>query len=157
MKPLRTTLGAVAALMLFAMMVLTFCDVVGRKAFGSSIPGVVEVTELLMLLLIFVAMPLTSLHGEHILFDLLDKFLPESALDWQHRLANFLCVGLLAASAWLVWVRAGRTLEQGDTTSSLHLPLGPFYYLTALMLLACAAAHGWLAFQPRGESQEQGA
>ena len=73
MKRLEATLGLVAAIALFAMMALTFADVIGRKLLGASIPGSLELTELLMLAVIFVALPLTSLHGEHVVFDLLES------------------------------------------------------------------------------------
>ena len=42
-------LGLFAAAALFAMMTLTFVDVVGRKFFDNSIIGSVELTELMML------------------------------------------------------------------------------------------------------------
>ena len=73
---LEAALGLVAAVALFAMMALTFADVIGRKLLGASIPGSLELTELLMLAVIFVALPLTSLHGEHVVFDLLESVLP---------------------------------------------------------------------------------
>jgi hypothetical protein len=40
---------------LFAMMLLTFADVFSRKFLGNSITGAVELTELLMLVMIFCA------------------------------------------------------------------------------------------------------
>ena len=58
MKRLEASLGLVAAIALFAMMALTFADVIGRKLLNASIPGSLEVTELLMLAVIFVALPL---------------------------------------------------------------------------------------------------
>jgi hypothetical protein len=75
MRPLERTLGYVAAAALFAMMIVTFADVVGRKLF-VSIPGSLEVTELLMLVVIFVGLPLASLKGEHVFFDLLTSSFP---------------------------------------------------------------------------------
>ena len=107
---LERVLGYVAAAALFGMMVLTFVDVVGRK-FVASIPGSLEVTELLMLVVIFVGLPLASLKGEHVFFDLLDHLLPPRLRRYQSMLANAICAVLLLGSAWLVYVRAGRTAE----------------------------------------------
>jgi len=39
MKRLEAGLGVVAAAALFAMMALTFVDVIGRKLFDASVPG----------------------------------------------------------------------------------------------------------------------
>ena len=63
MQRLQSLVSTVAALALFAMMVLTFADVVGRKLLGDSIPGAVELTELCMLVMIFMALPLASIVG----------------------------------------------------------------------------------------------
>ena len=86
-RTLERLLGYVAASGLFGMMLLTFVDVVGRK-FVVSIPGSLEITELLMLVVIFVGLPLASLKGEHVFFDLLDQFLPEGLRKVQAALAN---------------------------------------------------------------------
>lgn len=154
MKVLERLLGVVAGCALFAMMALTFADVIGRKLAGGSIPGSVELTELLMLVLIFVAIPLTSLHGEHIVFDLLDPVLPRGAKTFQHRLANFACTGVLLGAAWLVWGRAVRTIEYGDTTAQLGIPVGHFHVGTAAMLALCAVMHLVLAVRAGPETDQ---
>jgi TRAP-type transport system small permease protein len=141
-------LGWGVAVSLFSMMLLTFCDVIGRKFIGSSITGVVEVSELLMLTLIFTGLPLCSLRSEHVIFDLLDKFLPRFLAKFQNFLAQAICFALLAGGAWLVVERAVRTMEQGDITAQLLIPMGPFYFGTALMLAITAFVHLYLAFRP---------
>ena len=42
---------------------LTLFDVAGRKALSASVPGSLELTELLMVVVIFAGLPLVSLHG----------------------------------------------------------------------------------------------
>lgn len=147
-RALEKGLGYVAAVALFAMMLLTFADVVGRK-FIASIPGSLEITELLMLVVIFVGLPLASLKGEHVFFDLLDQFLPERLRHLQARLANAICAVLLVGAAWLVLVRAGRTADQGDITAQLQIPIAPFQYLAAALLLLTAVMHGYLILAGR--------
>ena len=142
-RRLEGALGYIAAAALFAMMLLTFADVVGRK-FVSSIPGSLEITELLMLVVIFVGLPLASLKGEHVFFDLLDQFLPERLRRWQARIANGICAVLLLGAAWLVYGRAGRTAEQGDITAQLQIGIAPFQYLAAALLLLTAVMHLYL-------------
>jgi TRAP-type transport system small permease protein len=152
---LEALLGWGVALALFAMMTLTFCDVIGRKFLGSSIPGVVEVTELLMLAVIFIGLPLCSLKSEHVIFDLLDKFLPDFLSVYQHVVAQAISATLLGSAAWLVWNRAARTLEQGDITAQLLIPMGPFYFAAAVLLAVTAIIHLALALQgPEPESDE---
>lgn len=154
MKLVERLLGLVAAVALFGMMALTFADVVGRKLAGGSIPGAVEVTELLMVAVIFTAIPLTSLHGEHIVFDLLDPVLPRALKTFQHRLANLVCSAALTGAAWLVLGRAQRSAEYGDTTAQLGIPLSHFHYATAALLVLCAVMHLVLAVRATPESDQ---
>ncbi len=147
MKRLPSLLAGVAALALFAMMLLTFADVLGRKFLGGSVTGAVELTELLMLVMIFCALPLASMAGEHIVFDLLDRVLPPALLRWQHTLAQGLTALALAGASWVVWRRAGRTAEMGDVTATLDIRLAPFHYAVAVLLAATALAHAWVAWQ----------
>lgn len=148
MRTFERMLGVIAAAALFAMMSLTFVDVLGRKFLDASIPGSLELTELLMLVLIFVALPLTSLHGEHVVFDLFDRMLGARARAIQHRLSNVVCAALMAGAAWLVAQRAARTAEFGDNTSVLRIDLAPFHYMVAIALVVTAAMHVYLAVRP---------
>ncbi|HEY1226319.1 MAG TPA: TRAP transporter small permease subunit [Ramlibacter sp.] len=75
-KTLELACGLLAGLALFAIMALTFFDVLGRKFASNSIPGSLELTELLMVVVIFGALPLVSERGEHVEFDSLDPYLP---------------------------------------------------------------------------------
>ena len=146
---LRLVLGTLAGAALFAMMVLTFLDVIGRKLLAHSITGSVELTELLMLLLIFCGLPLASLAGEHVVFDLLDGILPAPIRRWQGVFSNGIAAALVAVAAWFVFERAGRTLEMGDTTAQLQVPIAPFQYIAASLLVVCALMHLYLAVRGR--------
>lgn len=146
MKPMplaateRLLTGTVAAA-LFAMMALTFVDVAARKLLGQGVPGSVELTELLMLGVVFAGMPLVSLKGEHVLFDVFDHLLPPRLLRLQAVLANGLCVALLVGAGVLVMERAARTAKVGDITARLHIGIAPFHYAIGVLLFVTAAMH----------------
>ena len=147
MKALRALLAGVAAASLFAMMLITFADVIGRKFLGNSLTGAVELTELCMMVMIFLALPLASLAGEHVVFDLLDRLLPRRVLQWQCVLAHLITSAIFAGASWIVWVRSGRTYEMGDVTARLEIKLGPFHQMIAAMLLLTALVHLVLAWR----------
>jgi TRAP-type C4-dicarboxylate transport system permease small subunit len=152
LKPLLTTLcGALAAAALFAMMALTAVDVVGRKFFAASVPGSLELTELLMVAVIFAGLPLVSLQGEHVVFDTLDSRLPPALLRLQKALVNGLCAAALGGLAGLLWLKAGQMASYGDTTAQLKLPVGPFVYAMALLCGLTAAVHAAQALSPDAE------
>ncbi len=147
----ETLCGAMAACALLAIVLLTFFDVLGRKLASQSIPGSLELTEMLMVVVIFAALPLVSLRGEHVVFDSLDHRLPSAVQRWQHRLVHAVCVALLAGIAWLMWGKAGDMASYGDVTAQLGVPQGPFVYAMSLMLGLSAAIHALLMVLPRND------
>jgi TRAP-type C4-dicarboxylate transport system permease small subunit len=145
---LEALCGAVAATALFAIMALTLVDVSGRKAISTSVPGSLELTELLMVVVIFAGLPLVSLRGEHVVFDSLDPLLEKAVRRAQGLVVDLLVAVLLAGMAWLVWQKAAQMAELGDTTASLKIPQAPFVYLMSGLLALTALVHGLLAFAP---------
>lgn len=145
---LATLCGLLAALALFAIMTLTLVDVSGRKLLSASVPGSLELTELLMVVVIFAALPLVSLHGDHVLFDSLDRLLPPRVRRAQQAAVDLLCAALLAGLAWLMWVKAGQMAEYGDTTAQLRLPLAPFVVLMSVLCAVTAVVHLMLLRYP---------
>jgi TRAP-type transport system small permease protein len=148
LRTLETLCGLVAATALFAIMVLTMVDVGGRKLQGASVPGSLEMTELLMVAVIFGALPLVSLRDEHVAFDSLDRWLPSWVLRGQRLVIDVLCCFALAGLAWLMWDKAGHMASYGDTTSQLKLPLAPVVYAMSLLIGLTALVHALLLAMP---------
>lgn len=140
-KLLRWTSGMMAATALFAIMWLTLFDVTGRKFFNNSIPGSLEITEILMVLVIFGALPLVSWRSEHVVFDTLDPYIPAWLKSLQGRLVHLICAVTLTLMAYLLSMRAGRFAEYGDVTIHLQLPLSPVAWLMSALLMVTALIH----------------
>jgi TRAP-type C4-dicarboxylate transport system permease small subunit len=145
---LYTLCGLLAGVALFAIMMLTFVDVGGRKFLDTSLPGALELTELLMVAVIFAALPLVSLRGEHVTFDSLDIFLPAGFRRAQQALVDLLVAAMLIFLAWLMWDHAGKMAEYGDVTNRLRIPLYPFVYAMSVMCALSALVHLLLTLQP---------
>jgi TRAP-type transport system small permease protein len=148
-KLLEMLCGLLSGTALFAIMALTFADVLGRKFTSNSIPGSLELTELLMVVVIFGAMPLVSQRGEHVVFDSLDHYLPAWTLRLQRVVVNLVCALVLLGLGWLMWRTGGQFLESGETTAQLKILKAPFLYgmgllcaLTGLVHIALIAAPG---------------
>jgi TRAP-type C4-dicarboxylate transport system permease small subunit len=140
--------GVLAAVALFAIMALTLVDVSGRKFLSQSVPGSLELTELLMVVVIFAALPLVSLRGEHVLFDSLDTLMSPWLLRLQLALVDLFCAAALLGLAWLMWQKAGQMAEYGDVTAQLKLPLGPFVQLMSVLCGVTALVHAMLVLRP---------
>jgi TRAP-type C4-dicarboxylate transport system permease small subunit len=136
-------LGSVAALDLMAMMVLTFIDVSGRKLFASPIYGAYEVTEFMMGLLIFSALPLVTAREGHVTIDIMDHFVPRPAMKTQRVIVSLLSAVVLGIIAWRLWIMSGSHLRTNEVTMTLRIPHGPFTrafaVMAALATLACLA------------------
>lgn len=138
--------GVMAAMALFSIMWLTVVDVTGRKFFDNSVPGGLELTEMLMVVVIFAALPLVSWRNEHVVFDTLDPYIPGWLRGIQARLVHLVSAGAFGFLARLMAMRAERFAEYGDTTVHLGLSIAPVAWLMAGLLLLTAVAHLLLAF-----------
>jgi TRAP-type C4-dicarboxylate transport system permease small subunit len=145
---LEALCGVLAATALFAIMALTLVDVSGRKLLSTSVPGSLELTELLMVVVIFAGLPLVSLRGEHVVFDSLDPLIEKTLRRAQGLVVDLLVAALLLGMAGLMWIKAGQMAEYGDTTAQLKIAQSPFVYLMSGLLALTALVHGLLAFAP---------
>jgi TRAP-type transport system small permease protein len=147
-KLLERTAGLTAATALFSLMGLTLADVTGRKFFNNSIPGGLELTEILMVVVIFGALPLVSWRGEHVVFDSLDAFVPSWLKGIQLRAVHLVSAGVFGFLARLMAMRAQRFAEYGDTTVHLQLSIAPVAWVMAGLLVVTALVHLLFFFKP---------
>jgi TRAP-type transport system small permease protein len=153
-KTLETLCSLLCASALFAIMTLTFFDVGGRKLLSQSIPGSLELTELLMVVVIFAALPLVSARGEHVIFDSLDSVWPAWFLKIQAALVHLLCAALMLGLAYLMWKTGTQYAENGETTAQLKLSKAPFIYGMALLCGVTGLVHLGLITKPADALQE---
>jgi TRAP-type C4-dicarboxylate transport system permease small subunit len=153
-KLLELLCGLLSGLALFAIMALTFFDVIGRKLASNSIPGSLEITELLMVVVIFGALPLVSERGEHVEFDSLDPYLPAWIRKLQNVLVHLLCAVTLIGLGWLMWKTGNQFLETGETTAQLSILKAPFIYGMGVLCFATGVIHLFLIRNPPPERAE---
>jgi len=145
---LETLLGAISGSVLFLMMMVTAIDVAGRYVFNKPLAGGFELTEMMLAALIYCGLPLVSKRREHIVIDTFDPLMSKRVKRGLDVFADIVCSLTLAGIGWLIFRRAARVAEYGDTTSVLTLPLAPVAYLMGVMIVVTAAIHLWLIFVP---------
>ena len=153
---LRWTTGLMAAVALFTIMWLTLVDVTGRKFFDHSLPGGLELTEILMVIVIFGALPLVSWRGEHVVFDSFDHLIPRWLKRIQNRAIEAVNALTFGGLAWLMSQRAERFAEYGDTTVYLQFSIAPVAWLMAGLLVITALVHLVFVFKPLPDSATAG-
>ncbi|MEW6688644.1 MAG: TRAP transporter small permease [Pseudomonadota bacterium] len=148
-------LGVAASVILACMMLLTFVDVVARYLFDFPLRGGFEVTELMLLVLIFAGLPLVSHADEHVTMDFIDRML---APRWRRRLlraVHALCAAVMFFLAWQVWLKARTISGYGDTTDVLKIVIGPFVHFMAAMILLTGLVHLYKIYAPGEGSAPQ--
>jgi len=148
---LETVLGVVSATVLFLMMMITTVDVIGRYVFNKPLAGGFEVTELLLAALIYCGLPMVSQRREHIVIDTFDPLMSARVKRFLDMLAEIVCSLTLGGIGYLIFRRAARVAEYGDTTNVLKLPLAPVAYVMGTMIIIACLIHVSLIFVPHGD------
>jgi len=134
-------LGVAASAILLAMMLLTVVDVVARYVFNRPLRGAFEITELMLLVLIFAGLPLVSFTDEHAVMDFIDRVLGPRAQRGLVRAVQAFNAAFMFLLAWLMWLKADRIWAYRDATDVLRIVYGPFVYFMAATLGLAGVIH----------------
>jgi len=133
----------VAAFFLFALMVMTFFDVILRSSINNPIESATELTRLFMAIIVFASLPMVSWKSDHIVVDLLDPIFSRKLARFRDIAIDLICGIVLLWPAKRVWDLAERARSYGDVTEYLGFPqhftgwfIAAFTLLTALVFLA---------------------
>ena len=130
-------LSAAGMGMFMLMVLLTFADVFLRYMFGSSIPGTTELTELLMVIVVFSSIAITQWQKSHVTMDILTSRLREPSRVLLEVVTGLWSVIIVLFCAWT-------TFQYGMKTSSvtlvLRIPLEPFIYFASFGFCLLAVA-----------------
>lgn len=140
-KAVRFVLERVAELSLAAMALLTAADVLGRYVFDLPIIGSVELTEMLMVVVIFSGVPLATAGGGQISVDVVTLAVGPKTRWVQALLAQLVAAATSGFFGVVTWGRALGARALGDETTMLALPLAPMVFFMSVMLLLNALWH----------------
>lgn len=146
LTPATRVLTWIACIVLFAMMLLTFVDVLGRYVFLSPLPAAYEMISLMMPAIIFCAMPMTVLREGHVTVDLLDSFVPRALVRVQGVLVNLFSAAALGLVTWRLGVKAWEDRDYETVTDELLLlvwPVGAAMFALCAIATLAALANAW--------------
>jgi TRAP-type C4-dicarboxylate transport system permease small subunit len=121
-----THLGSVA---LAVLMFLTVADVFGRYLFNRPVAGTFELTEMLMVLIVFMALGLAQHHKEHISLDLAYNHFPGRLKSLTDIFVEAVNLVVVVGITWQLYEYSVRMSEGTYTTAVLELPIHPFVIL----------------------------
>jgi len=130
--PISKIVNRIASGVLFCMMLLTIADVFLRKVFSQSILGTVEVTEFMMVILLFFALAQTEVLNGHVRVDLIMSRFGERTQAMVDTITQLVCFLLFGLFTWSTLVYAAKMRASGEVSQDLWLPIYPFVYVVAL-------------------------
>lgn len=133
---LTTTLSWISCGCVFFMMLLTTVDVVLRYIFNSPITGAFEVSEFMMVIIVFFSMAYTQVRKGHVAVDVLVGRLSQrkqAFVDLFNHAATILILLLITWRSSLAGLELYDTME---TTGTVPIPVYPFYFVVAFGCLA---------------------
>jgi TRAP-type C4-dicarboxylate transport system permease small subunit len=133
--PMTKIVNTVAMVILFLMMVLTITDVFLRKVFSNSILGTVEVTEFMMLAVVFFGLAHTEVLNGHIKVDLFVGRLDRHVQGFVDAVTQFTCFMLAGLITWAAGAYAEEMRNSGEVSQDLWIPIYPFLYV---VMIGCA-------------------
>ena len=126
-------LSFIVGILMFAMIMLIFVDVVGRYAFSKPIPGGFEIVEFVMASLIFSAIPLVSYYNSHITVGLFDAAFKGRVRRVQQSFVLLFTVLMLGFMAERLFDQAEYMRATELFGQQLNVPIAPIVYITAFM------------------------
>lgn len=134
-----------ASLALFALMIMTFFDVILRSVANNPIESATELTRIFMAVVVFACLPNVTWRDGHIVVDLLDRLFSVNAARLRDSVIDLVFGVLLFLPGQRVIELAERSRSYGDLTEYLRIPqfyvgwfVGISVILTGAVLIARA-------------------
>jgi TRAP-type C4-dicarboxylate transport system permease small subunit len=132
LKVLTKPLSYAGAAVLFMMMLLTTCDVIGRYVFNSPIMGTFELTEFMMVCLVFCSLAYAQSQEGHIAVGILVSRFPKMIQSVVKIINYLLTLLILILITWMSIERGFEVKANNECSGTLLIPLYPFVFAVAV-------------------------
>ncbi len=159
--------ATIAAAIILAMMLLTTADVVGRYVFNNPVIGTVEVSEFMLLGIVFLSVGYVQAVRGHIAVEVITSWLPRRTQIGLEIFGHILGLFLYSIITWKTGVQAYNAWSIGDFSAGvIEFPLWPAKSLIPLgmgilcLRLVSDIPHDfakWLALGAKSSGSNKGA
>ncbi|WP_419660966.1 DctQ2: C4-TRAP dicarbooxylate transporter [Desulfosarcina variabilis str. Montpellier] len=125
-RSLSTYLSYIGNIALALMMLLTTADVLGRYFFNAPVLGAYEITEYLMLIMVFSFLALAQSQKAHINVDIVFNRLPAWLQQICERFNHIVCLLVMILVTWKSAQRIAELKTTGEASLLLKIPDYPF-------------------------------
>ena len=127
-------LSLFAIFLVVVIMAITVADVVMRSFANKSVPGVMEITQFLMVPVCYCAMPWVTWQYGHIKVDILTSKLPDKAQSVIMVIDKIIIAAFSAFMTLQIWKQGQMAIKLHSVGAVTRFPIYPFYYLTSIMM-----------------------
>jgi TRAP-type C4-dicarboxylate transport system permease small subunit len=113
-------------------------DIVGRQTIGVSVTGLNDITQLLVMGFVSLALPITFLRQQNVTVDLFTDLLPAGVRRWLTAIMGLCTTVFVGALAWYAWVQAASQFREGAGSATLAIPMA-YYWVPLLAGISLSA------------------
>lgn len=137
-RSISTVTAVIATLCTLALAITISLDVVMRFASGRSLPGLVEASETLLVMMVFLGLAYCAYTGSHITMDLVTSALPPRTAALLRSIGDLAVIVLLLWMLFATGTRAVSSFATGEFKFGLvEWPLWPARGAIALGIAIC--------------------
>lgn len=125
-------LSYISAGTLFIMMLLTTIDVFLRYVFNKPILGGLELTQFMLVIVVFCSLPYTQFKKGHVSVDFVINLFPKSIQSFCHLMNLLIGFALLLLIAVMSCFRGFDAMKNHEISGILSIPVYPFIFVVAL-------------------------
>lgn len=144
--------GYMATGMLGLLMVLTVANVILRDVFNTPIRGTPELSEFMMVIVIFLALAWCAVTRKHVRVELIVTRLPSKVQIILDSITLLITLGIFVI---ITWQSILESMVVYDTTSLLRLPHTPFYWIMTFGLAMFCLAIAVLLIENIAEARKR--
>ncbi len=130
--PIPKIMSRIGSFFLFLMMFLTIADVFVRKVFSKSILGTVEITEFMMVILVFFGLAQAEVVNDNVRIDIITNRFSDKSRQIIEVITQFYCFILFVLMTWYAFDYAVGKIGSGEVSQDLWIPMYPFVFVVAL-------------------------
>jgi len=146
-------LALCGGVVLLGLLGLVLFDVLMRYALRLPFLGAYEMTELAMVLIVFLALAYCGATGGHVAVDVLSPVLDRPGLRWLTVVSHLAGAVLMGLIAWQTTLYAIGSMQRGEASNMMRIPKAPFELVAAAgagLFAAVLLVQAWRALrQPR--------
>ena len=135
---INQVIGACGVVIIIVLTLMTVADIIMRRFFSMPFSFSFEVTQLMLVVIVFCSIPYSTNKMRHVSIEVLVNTFPEKLNRRIAIFGDFFCVAVLAAICWQCIDKGFRSHNIGTMTGELEIPLYPFYFFVSFgAALAC--------------------